>query len=167
MTETVVSHADGDPGAYETLVLGIGNVLWADEGFGIRAVEALHARYSFPDDVRVMDGGTQGIFLLPWVTSARRLLIFDAVDFGMENFQPSCQRILKARFFQLQGFGYQRIGAHQFRIMAAHLAYQCRYQAIHDRLGTANLVKMAHRPAHNPAQHISPPFIGWQHAIGN
>jgi hydrogenase maturation protease len=83
MTETVISHADGDPGAYETLVLGIGNVLWADEGFGIRAVEALHARYSLPDDVRVMDGGTQGIFLLPWVTSARRLLIFDAVDFGM------------------------------------------------------------------------------------
>jgi hydrogenase maturation protease len=29
-----------------------------------------------------MDGGTQGIFLLPWVRSARRLLIFDAVDFG-------------------------------------------------------------------------------------
>ena len=84
MTETVLSHADGDPGAYETLVLGIGNVLWADEGFGIRAVEALNARYAFPDDVRLMDGGTQGIFLLPWVTSAGRLLIFDAVDFGME-----------------------------------------------------------------------------------
>ena len=28
----------------EALVLGIGNVLWADEGFGVRAVEALHAR---------------------------------------------------------------------------------------------------------------------------
>jgi hydrogenase maturation protease len=84
MTETVLSHADGDPGAYETLVLGIGNVLWADEGFGIRAVEALHARYVFPDNVRLMDGGTQGIFLLPWVCSAKRLLIFDAVDFGME-----------------------------------------------------------------------------------
>ena len=84
MTETVPSHADGDPGAIDTLVLGIGNVLWADDGFGIRAVEALHARYAFPDDVRLMDGGTQGIFLLPLVTSAARLLIFDAVDFGME-----------------------------------------------------------------------------------
>ena len=30
-----------------------------------------------------MDGGTQGIFLLPWVCSAERLLILDAVDFGM------------------------------------------------------------------------------------
>jgi len=76
--------AEGDPGAFETLILGIGNVLWADEGFGVRAVEALHARYGFPDDVRIMDGGTQGIFLLPWVRSARRLLLLDAVDFGLE-----------------------------------------------------------------------------------
>ena len=29
----------------EALVLGIGNLLWADEGFGVRAVEALHAAY--------------------------------------------------------------------------------------------------------------------------
>ena len=27
------------------LVLGIGNVLWADEGFGVRAVEAFHERF--------------------------------------------------------------------------------------------------------------------------
>ena len=30
-------------------VLGIGNVLWADEGFGVRCVEALHRRYEFAD----------------------------------------------------------------------------------------------------------------------
>jgi hydrogenase maturation protease len=82
MTVLNPSVADGDPGAYETLILGIGNILWADEGFGIRAVEALNEGYSFPPNVRVMDGGTQGIFLLPWVRHARRLLIFDAVDFG-------------------------------------------------------------------------------------
>ena len=76
--------ADGRPDDYDTLILGIGNLLWADEGFGIRAVEALNARYRLPDRVRVMDGGTQGIFLLPWVRHARRLLIFDAVDFDLE-----------------------------------------------------------------------------------
>ena len=84
MSDAGIIHADGNPGSFETLVLGIGNVLYADEGFGIRAVEALNARYSFPDSVRVMDGGTQGIFLLPWVCSAQRLLILDAVDFGMK-----------------------------------------------------------------------------------
>ncbi len=68
---------------WHTLILGIGNLLYADEGFGVRAVEALNERYTFDDDVCVMDGGTQGIFLLPWVRSARRLLIFDAIDFGL------------------------------------------------------------------------------------
>jgi hydrogenase maturation protease len=70
--------------SWDTLILGIGNVLYADEGFGVRCVETLHARYVFPDSVNVMDGGTQGIFLLPWVRSATRLLIFDAIDFGLE-----------------------------------------------------------------------------------
>jgi hydrogenase maturation protease len=69
---------------WTTLVLGIGNVLWADEGFGVRCVEHLNAGYELPESVRVMDGGTQGIFLLPWVRSASRLLIFDAIDFGLE-----------------------------------------------------------------------------------
>ena len=109
MTETVLSHADGDPGAYETLVLGIGNVLWADEGFGIRAVEALNARYAFPDDVRVMDGGTQGIFLLPWVTSAKRLLILDAVDFGME---PASLRMVKGEDVP-RFMGAKKVSTHQ------------------------------------------------------
>ena len=85
MSIATMSIADGDPGAYDTLILGIGNVLWADEGFGIRTIETLHARYSFPDTVRIMDGGTQGIFLLPWVRNAKRLLIFDAIDFGLES----------------------------------------------------------------------------------
>ena len=40
------------------LILGIGNLLWADEGFGVRAVEELHRRYQFPENVKLMDGGT-------------------------------------------------------------------------------------------------------------
>lgn len=92
MNAPLFSRADGDPCAYHTLILGIGNILWADEGFGIRAVEALNARYTFPDGVRIMDGGTQGIFLLPWVRSAERLLIFDAVDFG---FAPATLQLIQ------------------------------------------------------------------------
>ena len=46
-----------DPGSeLRTLVLGIGNLLWADEGFGVRAIEALNARYRFPNHVQLMDG---------------------------------------------------------------------------------------------------------------
>ncbi len=65
------------------LVLGIGNLLWADEGFGPRCVEALAARHAFPDRVRLLDGGTQGLYLLPFLEEAEALLVFDAVDYGL------------------------------------------------------------------------------------
>ena len=38
-------------GETETLILGIGNVLWADEGFGVRCVEALQQRFAFEGGV--------------------------------------------------------------------------------------------------------------------
>lgn len=66
----------------ELLILGIGNILWADEGFGVRCVEALDAAFSFGDEVVLMDGGTQGLYLLPYIEDARRLIVFDAVDYG-------------------------------------------------------------------------------------
>lgn len=65
------------------LVLGIGNLLWADEGFGVRAVQALHARYRFPPQVTVLDGGTQGLYLLPYLQAAQKLIVFDAIDWGL------------------------------------------------------------------------------------
>lgn len=66
------------------LVLGIGNILWADEGFGVRAVEEFHRRYACPDNVTVIDGGTQGLYLVQHVQAAQKLIVFDAVDYGLE-----------------------------------------------------------------------------------
>lgn len=65
------------------LILGIGNLLWADEGFGVRAVEELHRAYEFGDNVRVIDGGTQGIYLVQHIREADILVVFDAVDYGL------------------------------------------------------------------------------------
>lgn len=50
----------------------------------MRAVEQLYAEYEFPAHVVLVDGGTQGPTLYPFVEEADRLLIFDAVDFGLE-----------------------------------------------------------------------------------
>lgn len=66
------------------LVLGIGNVLWADEGFGVRCVEALASAVALPEHVRLLDGGTQGLYLLPFLEEAEALLVFDAIDYGLE-----------------------------------------------------------------------------------
>lgn len=65
------------------LVLGIGNMLWADEGFGIRVVEALDRDFALPDHVGVMDGGTQGLYLLPHIENLDALIIVDAIDYGL------------------------------------------------------------------------------------
>jgi hydrogenase maturation protease len=65
------------------LLLGIGNVLWADEGFGVRVIERLQKGYRFPDSVKVMDGGTQGVYLVEHVQAADVLIVFDAVDYDL------------------------------------------------------------------------------------
>ena len=65
------------------VILGIGNLLWADEGFGVRAVEHMRHRYTFDGHVTLLDGGTQGIYLLHHVQAADVLIIFDAVDYGL------------------------------------------------------------------------------------
>lgn len=65
------------------LVLGIGNILWADEGFGVRAVQELHRQWRFPQCVTVLEGGTQGFNLLHHVQAAGRLIVFDAIDCGL------------------------------------------------------------------------------------
>ncbi|KPK60292.1 MAG: hypothetical protein AMJ59_06865 [Gammaproteobacteria bacterium SG8_31] len=107
---------------FETLVLGLGNVLWADEGFGVRAVEALNSAYRFPANVRLMDGGTQGIFLLPWVRAARRLLILDAIDFGLEPgelrvmYQEDVPRFMGVKKVSMHQAGFQEV------LMSAQLA---------------------------------------------
>jgi len=74
------------------LVLGIGNLLWADEGFGVRAVEALHRRWRLPDDAVVIDGGTQGLYLLDHVCDADHVLVFDAIDYHLP---PGTLRVLR------------------------------------------------------------------------
>ncbi|OAI19537.1 hydrogenase expression/formation protein [Methylomonas koyamae] len=74
------------------LLLGIGNLLWADEGFGVRVIEHLQKHYRFPDNVQVVDGGTQGVYLIEHVQNADLLVVFDAVDYGLP---PATLKIVK------------------------------------------------------------------------
>lgn len=71
------------PDAEQIIVLGLGNILYGDEGFGVRAAERLHDRHMFPETVEIVDAGTLGHALLPFVERADRLLILDAVDFAL------------------------------------------------------------------------------------
>ena len=99
----------------DILVLGIGNLLWADEGFGVRMVEALHERYAFPERVRLMDGGTQGLYLVQYVQSAKKMLVFDALDYQLKPGEVKLVRnedvpnFLHAKKMSLHQSGFQEV----------------------------------------------------------
>lgn len=64
------------------IVLGVGNILFTDEGFGVRALEALDGAYVFPENVSLFDGGVLGIHLLSVIAEAEHLIVLDAVRNG-------------------------------------------------------------------------------------
>jgi hydrogenase maturation protease len=118
MDTRAVTSAAADPcaeGYAPIVVLGIGNLLWADEGFGIRCVEALGQRYAFAEHVQLVDGGTQGLYLLHHVQGAKQLLIFDAIDYGLPPGtlkvveDDEVPRFLGAKKMSLHQTGFQEV----------------------------------------------------------
>lgn len=107
-------HPGGDTPA-SICVLGIGNLLWADEGFGVRCVEALQQRHAFAPHVSLVDGGTQGLYLIQHVQSCDALLIFDAIDYGLEPGtlklvrDDEVPRFMGAKKMSLHQTGFQEV----------------------------------------------------------
>jgi hydrogenase maturation protease len=65
-----------------TVVLGLGNVLHADDGVGPQAIGRLCADSRVPAGVSLVEGGTLGLELLPYVWDCARLIVIDAIDIG-------------------------------------------------------------------------------------
>jgi hydrogenase maturation protease len=68
--------------ARRLLVLGLGNVLLADDGVGAAAVARLDDEFEPPEGAHVLDGGTLGLSLLPFVEDADAVILVDAVRTG-------------------------------------------------------------------------------------
>ena len=96
----------------QALVLGVGNLLWADEGFGVRCVEAFDQCYRTATNVTVADGGTQGLYLVDLLREHDPVVIFDAVDFGDE---PGALRLVCNE--EIPAF----VGAHKMSLHQAGL----------------------------------------------
>jgi len=68
------------------LVLGIGNLLFGDDGFGCAVVDYIEAHYQVPEAVCLLDAGTgvRSLLFTLCLSPARpqRLLILDAIDAG-------------------------------------------------------------------------------------
>ncbi len=64
------------------LVLGVGNILFTDEGIGVRCIERMQQDFTFSDNVTLMDGGTLGTKLMGPILESDYLIVCDAVLCG-------------------------------------------------------------------------------------
>lgn len=63
----------------EVMILGIGSILFSDDGFGIQVIQKIEKEYEFPDNVLVVDGGVLGINLLGVISKPRHLIVVDTM----------------------------------------------------------------------------------------
>ncbi|MCB2182493.1 MAG: HyaD/HybD family hydrogenase maturation endopeptidase [Desulfobulbaceae bacterium] len=62
-----------------TGVLGIGNLLLKDEGFGVHVIRYLEENYRLPEEVLLQDGGTAGIYMAPFLEEVDNLIVVDVI----------------------------------------------------------------------------------------
>ncbi|MGB9723858.1 MAG: hydrogenase maturation protease [Chloroflexia bacterium] len=126
------------------LILGLGNPLRGDDGFGPAVVEAL-SRLDLPAGVEVLDGGTAGLGLLPTIAGRERLLVVDVAEMG----RPAGS---------LAHFRWPEVGlAGSASTLSLHQAGLAEVLALAERLGWAP--KEVHIFA------LQPVSLGWQKGL--
>ncbi len=96
-------------------ILGVGNLLLSDEGAGIRAVEKLQEIKSISKNpnIKIIDGGTLGLDLLPIFEESEKLIIIDCVRGGEE---PGTIYTMKLEDIKLKGRDL-KLSMHDFTLV--------------------------------------------------
>jgi hydrogenase maturation protease len=95
-----------------TLILGLGNLLLRDEGFGVHVVQQLKS-HQLPGNIRVVEGGVGGYNLLGYMAGIERLLV---VDVMMIDTIPGKLTIFKPGL-HFKANGQNALSFHQVGIM--------------------------------------------------
>lgn len=74
----------------KTGILGIGNLLLSDEGFGVHTVHYLEEHFTFPETVEITDAGTAGIYMAPFLEEHDPILVIDVVAIDGEPGSVHC-----------------------------------------------------------------------------
>lgn len=65
-------------------ILGLGNILMSDEGVGVHIVNEFQKWYTVPPYVEIVDGGSAGLDLIPFIEGREKVLMVDAVNFDRQ-----------------------------------------------------------------------------------
>ena len=94
-------------------ILGIGNLLLRDEGFGVHCIRYLESNYTFPRSVQLLDGGTGGIMLTPFLEEHTRVMVIDTISMDGE---PGTIRHFSTRELRGADVG-SRLSPHQLGLL--------------------------------------------------
>lgn len=84
------------------IVIGIGNILFSDDGIGVFAARVLKEHYSFSKDIEILDGGTLGIGLVEYFSSYGNVLILDTIS--LDDEAGSIYSFPSKELLNLEGF---------------------------------------------------------------
>ena len=65
--------------SHSVMIIGVGCILYSDEGFGVRVIQKIQEMYEFPDNVSVVDGGVLGVNLLGVISQPDYLIVVDVI----------------------------------------------------------------------------------------
>jgi len=94
------------------VILGIGNVLQKDDGFGVYASTYLKKNYTFSKEVEIIHGGVEGINLFSVLEESDHVLILDAIELEDE---PASIYLIPS--YELSGHGLNSGGAHEIGVL--------------------------------------------------
>jgi len=85
-------------------IIGIGNLILSDEGFGIQTLHYLEEIYIFPETVILQDAGTAGIYMSPFLEACDPIIVIDVVDIDAPpgSFHHYAMKDVKAGNFQMK-----------------------------------------------------------------
>jgi len=86
-------------------IIGIGNLLMGDDGFGVEVANYLENNYIIPEEIQIIDGGTGGIMLGGYITSCEHLIIIDSIILEGEKSGT-------IYVFDYEGFKAKKISSH-------------------------------------------------------
>ena len=99
------------------MILGVGSPLMGDDAIGVLVIEQLRERSDLPARVDVIDGGTDGVGLVPVMEAYRRVILIDAVPMA----QPP-GTIRRFTWDEVQAAGHERaLSLHQSNLADALL----------------------------------------------
>jgi hydrogenase maturation protease len=64
----------------KTVLIGVGNILFMDEGIGVYAAKLLACNYTFTPEIEIIDGGTLGFKLMDYLSDYEKVIILDTVS---------------------------------------------------------------------------------------